>query len=100
MPSTMNGCASPATLRGSPYMRARSWPAYSTAASMAASANALVSASVSVQRGPAREVAPGDAHHLAFALAAQRRHESGEVGLAGHRRREALRHLAARQRAR
>ncbi len=47
MPSTMKGCATPATLRGSPYMRARSWPAYSTAASMAASANALVSASVS-----------------------------------------------------
>ena len=46
----------------------------------------------------AGEVAPGDAHHLALALAAQRRHESGEVAAPGDRRREALRHLAVRQR--
>ncbi len=34
------------------------------------------------ERGPARKVAPGNAHHLAFPLAAQRRHEPGEVGFA------------------
>ena len=37
-------------------------------------------------RGPAREVAPGDAHHLARTLAPQRRHEPGEIRLVAPRR--------------
>ena len=46
-----------------------------------------------------REVAPGDAHHLARALAPQRRHEPGQSGSSPRRRFEPLRHFAARERA-